>query len=116
LNPVITDISEPGDPLAETAERAELRRSMRRVIDDQAPPERIRELDAARRFDERLYAALAELGVLGIDAPEALGGVGDVRDQLVVVEELAAGPTSMAAFMIAQYAVVQILTNVRPNG
>ena len=38
-----------------------------------------------------------------------MGGVGDVRDQLVVVEELAAGPTSMAAFMIAQYAVIQVL-------
>ena len=51
------------------------------------------------------------MGVLGIDAPLELGGVGDVREQLVAIEELAAGPTSMAAFMVAQFAVVQILSN-----
>jgi acyl-CoA dehydrogenase len=38
-----------------------------------------------------------------------LNGTGDVRDQLVVLEELGAGPTSMAAFLIAQYAVAQVL-------
>jgi len=102
--------AEPGDPLAESAERAELRRSVRRVIADHSPAERVREMDEARRFDERLHAALADLGILGIDAPEAFGGVGDVRDQLVVIEELAAGPTSMAAFMVAQYAIVQVLS------
>ena len=32
-----------------------------------------------------------------------------MRDQLVVVEELGAGPTSMAAFAIAHYAVIQVL-------
>jgi alkylation response protein AidB-like acyl-CoA dehydrogenase len=104
-----TDSWGAGDPLAESPERAELRRSVRRVIAACSPPERVRALDEARTFDHELYAALASLGVLGIDAPAALEGVGDVRDQLVVIEELGAGPTSMAAFMIAQYAVVQIL-------
>src|SRR5690606_7720042 len=52
---------------------------------------------------------LAEMGALAIGAPSAAGGIGDVRDQLVVVEELAAGPTSMAAFLIAQYAVTGVL-------
>ena len=41
--------------------------------------------------------------------PRSLGGSGDVRDQLVVIEELAAGPTSMAAFMIVQYMIIQVL-------
>jgi alkylation response protein AidB-like acyl-CoA dehydrogenase len=101
--------NEPGDPLSEAPERAELRRTVRRLIEEVSPPERTSELDENETFDERLYAKLAELGLLGIDAPEEFGGQGDVRDQLVVVEELARGPTSMAAFMIAQFAVVQVL-------
>jgi acyl-CoA dehydrogenase len=95
-----------GDPLAATPERAELRATIRRIVERVAPPERIHALDEAERFDDDLHAELAEVGALGIGAP---GGEGDVRDQLVVVEELAAGPTSMAAFLIAQYAVVQVL-------
>jgi acyl-CoA dehydrogenase len=75
-----------------------------------SPDARTNELDQSETFDELLYSKLAELGLLGIDAPDELGGSGDVRDQLVVVEELAKGPTSMAAFVIAQYAVVQVLT------
>ena len=101
--------AQPGDPLAESPERAELRRTIRKLVEDVSPPERTNELDESESFDELLYSKLAELGLLGIDAPEELGGSGDVRDQLVVVEELAKGPTSMAAFMIAQFAVVQVL-------
>jgi alkylation response protein AidB-like acyl-CoA dehydrogenase len=103
------DAGLPGDPLAESPERAELRRSVRSLVERESPPARIAELDLAGRFDAELHAKLAAIGVLGIDAPDALGGSGDVRDQLVVVEEVAAGPTSMAAFLIAQYAVAQVL-------
>jgi alkylation response protein AidB-like acyl-CoA dehydrogenase len=99
----------PGDPLAESPERAELRRSLRALIERESPPARVAELDEAERFDSELHEKLAAMGLLGIDAPDALRGSGDVRDQLVVVEEVAAGPTSMAAFLIAQYAVVQVL-------
>ena len=98
------------DPIADSSQRAELRRTIRRLVTHEAPAERIRQLDEAETFDDVLYAKLAQLGVLGIDAPADLGGHGDVRDQLVVVEELGAGPTSMAAFMISQYAVVQVLS------
>src|SRR5262245_5440130 len=98
-----------GDPLAEAPERAELRRTLRALIERESPPQRIDELDRSLRFDDALYARLAEIGVLGIDAPERFGGSGDVRDQLVVIEELAAGPTSMAAWLIGEFAVVQLL-------
>jgi alkylation response protein AidB-like acyl-CoA dehydrogenase len=97
------------DPVADSPERAELRAALRALIAREAPPARIRQLDEAEEFDDHLYAKLDELGVLGIDAPAALGGAGDVRDQLVVIEELAAGPTSMAAFMIVQYMIIQVL-------
>src|SRR5581483_5272637 len=97
------------DPLADTSERAELRAAVRRLVADVSPPERIRELDEAEQFDDELCAALAGMGALTAGAPADVGGVGDVRDQLVVVEEVAAGPTSMAAFLIAHYAVTQVL-------
>jgi alkylation response protein AidB-like acyl-CoA dehydrogenase len=99
----------PLDPIADSPERAELRATIRRLVADVSPPERTRDLDETETFDDSLHAALAEMGALAIGAPENVGGVGDVRDQLVVVEELAAGPTSMAAFIIAQYAVTQVL-------
>lgn len=100
-----------GDPLADSPERAELRVTLRRLVADVSPPERTRVLDEAEQFDDELYAALAQVGALAIGAPAHVGGTGDVRDQLVVVEELAAGPTSMAAFVIAHYAVVQVLAS-----
>jgi alkylation response protein AidB-like acyl-CoA dehydrogenase len=97
------------DPAGDSAERADLRAAVRRLVADVSPPERIRALDEAEQFDDELHAALAGMGALAAGAPAHVGGLGDVRDQLVVVEEVAAGPTSMAAFLIAQYAVIQVL-------
>jgi len=106
---ITDDAGQRADPVADSPERAELRAALRALIAREAPPARIRQLDEAEEFDDHLYAKLDELGVLGIDAPADLGGAGDVRDQLVVIEELAAGPTSMAAFMIVQYMIIQVL-------
>jgi acyl-CoA dehydrogenase len=100
---------DPRDPLAEPEERRQLRETVRALVARVSPPERVRELDESEAFDDVLYGALSELGVLGIDAPAELGGAGDVRDQLVVIEELAAGPTSMAAFLIVQFMIIQVL-------
>ena len=93
------------DPVSDAPERAELRRSVRQLIADVSPEHRVRALDESETFDDDLFRALAGMGILGI----GLDGAGDVRDQLVVLEELGAGPTSMAAFLIAQYAVAQVL-------
>ena len=106
---ITDDAGRRADPVADSPERAELRAALQALIAREAPPARVRQLDEAEEFDDHLYAKLEELGVLGIDAPESLGGAGDVRDQLVVIEELAAGPTSMAAFMIVQYMIIQVL-------
>lgn len=102
-------VHDPRDPLAETPERRQLRETVRAVVADVSPHERTQALDAAEQFDDELYAKLADLGVLAIDAPEEHGGLGDLRDQLVVIEELAAGPTSMAAFLIVQFMIIQVL-------
>jgi alkylation response protein AidB-like acyl-CoA dehydrogenase len=97
------------DPIADAPERAELRSTVRRLVSEVAPPERVAAHDAAEEFDEDLFVALADLGAFAVGAPPGAGGTGDVRDQLVIVEELAAGPTSMAAFAIAHFAVTQVL-------
>ena len=98
-----------GDPLSDAPERAELRRQLRRLLADVSPPERVRMLDESGEFDRALHARLGELGVMAIGGPAELGGTGDVRDQVVAIEELAAGPTSMAAFTILQYMAIQVL-------
>jgi alkylation response protein AidB-like acyl-CoA dehydrogenase len=94
------------DPAADSEERAELRRALRALIERESPPDRVSRLDESETFDDALYAGLARLGALGVGTP---GGLGDLRDQLVVIEELAAGPTSMAGFMIGHYAVTEAL-------
>jgi alkylation response protein AidB-like acyl-CoA dehydrogenase len=93
------------DPVSDAPERAELRRGVRQLIGDVSPEHRVHALDESETFDDDLFRALAEMGILEI----GLNGAGDVRDQLVVLEELGAGPTSMAAFLIAQYAVAQVI-------
>ena len=100
---------DPLDPLAEPAERRQLRETLRALVQDVSPHARTQQLDAAEQFDDELYERLAAMGILAIDAPEAVGGSGDLRDQLVVIEELAAGPTSMAAFLIVQFMIIQVL-------
>jgi acyl-CoA dehydrogenase len=105
------EVSDPNDPLADTAEGAEFRKAIRTLIERESPPARVAEMDEAEMFDDHLYARLAQMGVLGLDAPGWTGGSGDVRDQLIAIEEVAAGPTSMAAFLISHYAVVKVLAS-----
>src|SRR5438445_7297407 len=97
------------DPIAEPTERRELRSTVRALVAGASPPERVRAMDVHATFDHELYARLRDIGVMALGAPEAVGGVGELRDQLVLIEELAAGPTAMAAFMIAHFAVTQVL-------
>jgi len=96
----------------EGSEQAEVRELVRQVIARAAPPERIREYDEREVFDHDLYSALASAGLIALDATADGTHGGDVRNQVVVIEELAAGPTSMAVCLVVQYMGVHLLTAV----
>jgi len=98
------------DPIGDTPERRALRRSIADLVRDVSPTDRRLALDAREEFDEQLHGHLAKLGVFAIGAHAEQGGEGDALDQLVVIEELAAGPTSMAVYLIVHYMGVQILS------
>src|ERR1700761_1980789 len=99
------------DPAGDTPEQAELRSVLRKLIASEAPAARIAELDEAERFDDQLHRRLGEIGALALGGAPESGGYGDGRDQIVVIEELASGPTSMAVFAIVHYMGVQILSS-----
>ncbi|CAM3589407.1 acyl-CoA dehydrogenase family protein [Smaragdicoccus niigatensis] len=108
----VTDaIGRNADPLAESPEQLELRAMIRSVIEAAAPVDRTLELDDREEFDEVLHKRLAELGIMSIGAPESDGGMGDIREQATVVEELAAGPTSMAINMVVHYMGVEVFSS-----
>jgi len=97
-------------PHSDSAEQAELRRTVKDIIDRHSPAERVRELDEKNEFDLELYDALGQAGLIGLDA-EVDGTAGaDPRHQVVVLEELAAGPTSMAVCLVVQYMGVGLLS------
>lgn len=96
----------------EGSEQAEVRALVREIIAREAPAERIRDYDERAAFDHELYSALAGTGLIALDATETDPHGGDVRNQTVVIEELAAGPTSMAVCFVVQYMGVQLLTAV----
>ncbi len=97
------------DPIADSEQRQELRAMLRRLIDEVSPTSRVLELDDAEQFDDQLFDALAEVGVWGLGVAEEHGGLGDIREQLLALEELAAGPTSMAVYGVVHYMLTHIV-------
>lgn len=84
-----------------------VRDSLRRLLDEIAPPEKIREWDKADRLPPELVLRLAELGVCGLAVDEAYGGVGkNVAGLLMVIQELARRSMALAGLyvMCAGYA------------
>ena len=70
-----------------TAERAELRRSVRRLLEERSPVREARRLtDSAEGWDRGLWSRMAgELGLHGLSLPEEHGGQGFSVDELAVV-------------------------------
>jgi alkylation response protein AidB-like acyl-CoA dehydrogenase len=83
--------SSPLVKLAFTEEQEELRRSVRRFLDDRSPVGEVRRLMAAEEgWDRDVWRAMAEqVGLQGIHVPEAFGGAGLGHVELgIVMEEL----------------------------
>jgi alkylation response protein AidB-like acyl-CoA dehydrogenase len=87
-----------------------LQRSLAAFLDNECPPQHVRELfDGERGFEPSLWKGLAELGVAGLCVPEAFGGAGlEMIDLALAAEVLGSrafpGPFlghSLAALAIA---------------
>ena len=110
MRSITDEVGLAADPAGDTEERAALRAELRRLIAATSPTERSLALDRQEMFDDELHKRLRELDVFAIGAHPEQGGFGDIRDQIVVIEELAAGPTSMAVFIIVHYMATHILS------
>ena len=99
----------PEEVATDSPDQAGIRRLARSLVEDLAGPDRLCELDEAERFDEELYTALAQAGLIGLGADVSAGRDADPEHQIVVLEELAAGPTSMAVCLVVQYMGVRLL-------
>ncbi len=72
-----------------SADQLLLRRSVREFAETEIRPH-VREWDEAQHFPSELVPRLAELGLLGIQIPEAYGGAGmSAVDYCICIEELA---------------------------
>jgi alkylation response protein AidB-like acyl-CoA dehydrogenase len=73
-----------------SAEQAELKAQLARLLGELSPPAVLRRVaEAGTGWSPELWRALAELGVLGAAIPEVYGGLGlGVTDLCVVAEEL----------------------------
>lgn len=80
----------------------QLRESIRRMLEIEAPLERISEWDRAKEMPlDHLQGKLAELGVLGVTVPEEYGGLGrDVPAMVATIEELAKKSIALAGLYI----------------
>ncbi|HVU72660.1 MAG TPA: acyl-CoA dehydrogenase family protein [Mycobacteriales bacterium] len=90
-------------PAAEQAREVqeELRRTVRRLLEERAPESRVRELMGTQPgHDPALWRELADLGLLGLAIPEELGGAGcGFGEVAVVLEE--AGRALLCAPLLA---------------
>jgi alkylation response protein AidB-like acyl-CoA dehydrogenase len=73
-----------------TDEQNLLRDSVRKLMDQHAPPEYIRRLDREQSYPYELYDAWVEAGLLSMPFPQEYGGLGgSVIDMVIIAEELA---------------------------
>jgi len=81
--------SAPLVKLAFTPEQEELRRSLRRFLDEVSPVAEVRRLmDTEEGYDPKVWSRMAtELGLQGIHVPEVMGGAGLGQVELAVVFE-----------------------------
>lgn len=98
----------PGLPIDEAEDAAELRALVREIVTDIATPARIREYDEREAFDDELYRALAQAGLVQLEA-DLDGTPARAVSETVVLEELGATATSIAVSLVVQYMGLALL-------
>lgn len=84
--------------------------SLVKAIGKASPLEKVQRLDLAKRFDDELYAALAELGIWGLGVPENDGGTGGSNvEQMLALRALGDLSTSTAVFCVVQFLITRLL-------
>ena len=84
-----------------TEELEMLRDSLRALLDEIAPPEKVREWDKADHVPPELIRRFGEFGVTALAVDEEYGGVGrDVPALLVVIQEVAKRSMAMCSLVI----------------
>jgi alkylation response protein AidB-like acyl-CoA dehydrogenase len=99
-----------------TAEQEELLATVQRLMENHAPEEYLRRLDAESRYPFELYREWAEAGLLGLPFPEALGGQGgSVLDFTLVAETIGRwGYDVFAVYATPLFCGLNILHNGSP--
>jgi len=70
-------------------EQRMLRESVRRMLNDVATPEYIRETDREGRYPYEVYQGFVDLGLIAMVFPEEYGGLGgNIMDFVAVSEEI----------------------------
>ena len=93
------------------AEMEMLRDSLRRLLDEIAPPEAVAKWDREDFFPRELILRLGELGVCGLTLPEEYGGLGmGILPQFMVIEELTRRSSALGGVYIscASYAGLNV--------
>ncbi|MFC4048672.1 acyl-CoA dehydrogenase family protein [Actinomadura syzygii] len=66
--------------------------------------------DAAAEYPAKLFARLAEMGLMGITVPEEFGGLGlDMRTQVLAMEEIAYADASLGSVFAGHYLGMETL-------
>jgi alkylation response protein AidB-like acyl-CoA dehydrogenase len=100
----------PASPaeITEPSEFAALRKRVRAMLAEHVTPARLNKFDEAEEYDVELYREIGAAGFIKLDG-ELHGHGPKHQAQAVVLEELGAGPTSVAVSMVVQYMGVQLL-------
>jgi len=97
--------------ITDTAEMEMLRDSLRRLLDDIAPPEAVARWDREDFIPRELLLRMAELGICALTLPEEYGGLDlSIRTQFMVIEELAKRSCALAGLYVqcASYAGLNV--------
>lgn len=95
-------------PIDETEDQRDLRGMVREIVTQLATPARLSDFDEREAFDEDLYVALAEAGLVQLEA-DGEGELASHASEAIVLEELGATATSMAVCFVVQYMAATLL-------